>query len=190
MFCSRCGSRVDGSQRFCSACGVVLPAGLEKPSTEAPPEIPFVPTHRVISSSLTPIFIFVYPGVWLAAGIALAIAFWRSSPQERDVPSALIILGVWLSLEITLLWQSTVLKKVTIDGTDLIISNYFREICVPLRSIISVSQPKWTRTQAVRIYFDPPTVFGQCIRFVPAGYELPWKENRIVAELRWLSRAG
>lgn len=36
MYCTRCGARLDGSARFCTACG--KPTGAAQPSAAAPPK--------------------------------------------------------------------------------------------------------------------------------------------------------
>jgi len=193
MYCVNCGEKLCNVQRFCSRCGFGVPEALAGSfATEPRGELPFFPIHQVISSHSTVVARFVLPAVWLAAGIAGAIWYLRIPGSERadSLGSAGVAAFVWLFLGIFILWTSSVLKKVTIDGRDLIVSNYFREARIPLNSIIRVHQDKWTRTQPVKIFFNLRTPFGRSISFIPAGYELPWKEHPIVAKLRWLSRVA
>jgi hypothetical protein len=135
---------------------------------------------------------FIVPALWLVAGIAASIWYLRLPASDRPDPSfpiQWIVLVWWLIVGIVVLWTAKLIKKVTIDGKDLIVSNYFREVRIPFGNISRVSQSKALREKMVRIDFNIPTPFGRNIRFVPGmSFTLPWKEHPIVAELRGLSR--
>lgn len=84
MYCTNCGARLDGIQRFCSECGVAVPGVLAGSSPSEPHgQAPLVPIHRVISSGSMVVEGFVLPAVWLAAGIAGAVWYFRLPAAER-----------------------------------------------------------------------------------------------------------
>jgi hypothetical protein len=59
------------------------------------------------------------------------------------------------------------LKAVAIDETELYISNYLREISVPLSDVEQVAEGGWFRRGTVTIHLRPQTVFGRRILFWP-----------------------
>jgi hypothetical protein len=79
------------------------------------------------------------------------------------------------------------LKKVTLDGNTLVISNYFSEARVPLKDVVEVTGSRWANTRQVTLTFDRDTAFGASIIFMPqARFLWPGQEHPIARELREL----
>ena len=89
-----------------------------------------------------------------------------------------------------LLRQAALLKKVAVEGMDLLLSDFRREIRVPLRQIDEVAE--WALLAGVaEIRFRAATPFGDRVRFLPTrARSFPWGSSPTVAELRELARAG
>ena len=58
------------------------------------------------------------------------------------------------------------LKRVRIDGGTLLISNYWKEIEVPVREVVAVRGSDWSNGQ-ITITFEHDTEFGKSIMFIP-----------------------
>jgi hypothetical protein len=80
------------------------------------------------------------------------------------------------------------LKRVRVDENFLYVSNYLREISVPLDLIIEVTEIRWLNIHPVAIYFRDATEFGRKITFMPTtrifGF---FSSHPVVSELRGLA---
>lgn len=76
-------------------------------------------------------------------------------------------------------------KKVSVDDEFLYVSNYRREIKIPISNIKDVSQIKWYRTRPVTIYLKEDSEFGREIVFTPKlnGFQV-FADNPVVDELK------
>jgi len=80
------------------------------------------------------------------------------------------------------------LKKVSIAADSLIISNYRREIAVPLGEIERITENRWLNYRPVTIHLRHDAGFGRTITFMPKVRPfLLWRSHPIVAELRALA---
>jgi hypothetical protein len=81
---------------------------------------------------------------------------------------------------------------VQVDDRDLRLSNYRREVLVPLASVVAVRENRWLNIRPITIEFREPTPFGQRVVFMPAGRGQPfWKVHPVAEELRQLvNQAG
>ena len=85
---------------------------------------------------------------------------------------------------------SIALKKILIDGSDLIISNYSREYRVPLTRLRRIVELRFVSPQTIKLIFDEDVGPGASVIFLPTQkYLWPWQEHPIVKELRRLSDA-
>lgn len=76
-------------------------------------------------------------------------------------------------------------KKVSVDDSFLYVSNYRKEIKIPLSGIGDVTEIKWVRTRPVTIHLKTDSEFGRKIVFTPKmnGFRI-FADNPIVAELK------
>jgi len=145
-----------------------------------------------LSSRWTPFYKFVLP-VLVTGG--MGVSLWRGarSPQEfrlaQDMTSAqgLALMLVVALVVAAIMWYTLApLKKVELDGDDLVISNYRTEIRVPLEMVEKIDERSMTNPRRYRMTFKEPTDFGRRIVFLePMAWTLnPWHECEEVAELR------
>jgi len=98
-----------------------------------------------------------------------------------------LVLGVWYVLRF---------KRVRLDGDTLLISNYVREVRVPLRSVRSTGIDTLGRSRWAVIDFDSETPFGTSISFMPKtletakGVEYPIVAYRVYRDTGRVSRAA
>jgi hypothetical protein len=79
------------------------------------------------------------------------------------------------------------LKRVRRDATHLYISNFLREIAVPLNQIVDVTENSMSSFNPVTVHFRSATEFGQRIKFIPIVRFLPGRPHPVVAELKRLA---
>jgi hypothetical protein len=84
-------------------------------------------------------------------------------------------------------WGCIRLKRVSLEGQVLYVSNYRQEIAVPLREISEITENRWINIHPVTIHFHHETEFGESVVFMP---KVRWfaflSSHPIVAELRSL----
>lgn len=98
----------------------------------------------------------------------------------------LLMVGGWLAGTALLLMLSWGLKRVRLRDNDLLISNYIREIAIPLSEVSSVHQRLFPNAGAITVEFRSPTRFGRRITFLPSGRRARWygEEGTLFQELR------
>jgi hypothetical protein len=100
----------------------------------------------------------------------------------------------WIFLVVVLLaaasvyWFCIRLKQVRIDDEALYISNYLKEVRVPLRDIAEVTENRWVNIHPVTIAFQSDTEFGRSILFMPQIRWFGWSSHPVVGELREAAR--
>lgn len=98
----------------------------------------------------------------------------------------LLIVPIFLAAGIYVMSRTTMrYKKVAIDNEFLYVSNYRKEIKIPLSTISDVTEIKWIRTRPITIYLKNESEFGRKIIFTPKmnGFRV-FADNPIVAELK------
>ena len=149
---------------------------------------------RTLSSGQTVLLKFLFPVFWIGGFGLGTIALWLAPSHARGGPSPVetkwVFLAAWILGTAFILWISVGLKRVRLDGDTLYISNYMREIGVPLGLVELVSENRWINVRPVTIQFRQPTEFGDKITFIPKARPFgPWNPNPIVAELQALAAA-
>ncbi len=150
--------------------------------------IPIVGGRQRLSSLVTPFLKYVIPAV---PPILVVFLFYQFSRTEganlyTTLPP-LMLFGVMATA--LSFWVGSRLYKVEREGPDLILSNYRKEIRVPLAEVVGVECFWFSSNKEITLHFGRPTEFGSRIIFAPrndlslAGYEHPLAE-----ELRRLAR--
>ena len=113
-----------------------------------------------ISSSITPFTKFILPGGFIAAWPAWL--YQIQDPKFGYMPAV-----VWSAACVFLVWWTLPIKKVSVSADQFLISNYLREIRVPVTQLVKIGEDRGNRTPNIALFFDPPTAFGRKIRIVP-----------------------
>jgi len=148
---------------------------------------------RDLSSSWTFLAKFAVPTLWILIGGLLNLSFWFDVPhggRPSPPPEAkFLFLSVWIFGSAFVFWSKAGLKRVRMDRTQLLVSNYVREICVPISAVIDVKQNCWLKSRPITIYFGGTTEFGDQATFIPKWRLriLFWREDPVVDELRQLA---
>jgi hypothetical protein len=97
-------------------------------------------------------------------------------------------LVIWIVGAAFILWACAGLKRVRVDSKSLYVSNYLREITIPLSMIEDITEIRWVNIHPVTIYFRNVTEFGQRITFMPiTRFFGLWSSHPVVAELKLLA---
>jgi len=148
------------------------------------------PCTERLSSRWTFFFKFLFGPLWIggfAAGTAtLWIHAWLGDPGNAAPPGLR-----WGFLAATVLgsafiyWSCIRLKEVRMDSRFLYLSNFSREIQVPLSQIVDVREFRLDNSHPITLTFSPPTEFGSRIVFMPRIRLIGlWSSHPVVGRLR------
>ena len=148
--------------------------------------------RRTISSSLTQVYKMIFPTIWIG-GFALGTLLMFIPARYRGAPGTAGEFHdeKWQFLAMTLLgalvlWRTCMpLKRVELDESSLYISNFQKEIVVPLTELVEVKENRWINTRPITIRFRSPTEFGESIFFMPKmEWVGPFSPHPVIQELQ------
>lgn len=159
--------------------------------------------QRTLSVRYTFLLKFVLPPLWIGGcGYGVWLLWFRPEDAlvDREAGAATVALLRWLFLALFAIGVllavafAVPLKRVRLAPDGLRISNYFREIAVPLSEVGDVRQ-NWLPTyRMVTLDLRTETPLGRRVIFFPAGprrmafwREDYWREDETVIELRSLA---
>jgi len=148
--------------------------------------------RRTISSAQTYLMKVVFPVLWIGAFATVTAllfsgggGFTDEAGNPPDPAEKWTFLVATLAGGAFIYWACIRLKRVALDDQALYISNYHREIVVPLRDIEFVTESRWINIHPITIHLQRDTEFGTRIVFMP---KVRWfafcSSHPIVAELR------
>ena len=140
---------------------------------------------ETISSGLTPFYKFGFLTVWsIIWGVAAAATVFRGQPQGWAMAGVLVVGGAFI-------WRLLGgLKRVRLDGRNLLISNYKEEIVVPVGELAAVRQRVFISPKMVTLELGRDTPFGRWIVFMPRTLFRLFSVVEFVDRLRSLSRSA
>lgn len=143
---------------------------------------------ETISSSLTFFFKFVFTALWSGGfGLGTVTMFFSGQPEVRTM--RWLFAAVWI-LGTTLIWWTCArFKRVKLNGTALLISNYRDEIAVQAADIADVRQNRWINLRPITLTLRRETPFGRMVTFMPRRSFRLFSEDEIVMRLRGLAGA-
>jgi len=148
--------------------------------------------ERTLSSAWTFWQKFVFPTLWISmfgfGSLGLFLGVFHDG-DDAAPPGWMkwLFLAVWIIGSIFIGWGCGRLKKVRTDGSAILISNYFKEVRIPLDAVRDVTENRWINIHPVTIHFRHPTPFGDRIVFMPAVRFFGWRPHPVVSELRELA---
>ncbi|HEV7364566.1 MAG TPA: hypothetical protein VGN76_01835 [Gemmatimonadales bacterium] len=138
---------------------------------------------------------FVLPSVWLAGFAAVTVGLFAGDGSSNrggpEFPAEMkwLFLGATVLGGLFLYWGCMRLKRVDLDEDALYISNYLREVRVPLRDIEEVTENRWINIRPVTVEFRRDTDFGPRITFMPkTRWWSFWRAHPVVGELEAAAR--
>lgn len=119
-----------------------------------------------LSSALTFSYKCIFAPVWILGFSIGTIAMLVSSGRRGDVPVGSFVAATIVGSTL-LYWFCIRLKRVELDGQTLFVSNYLREVAIPLRDIAKISENRWVNLHPITVSFATETDFGWSIVFMP-----------------------
>ena len=139
---------------------------------------------ETVSSSLTFLYKFILTTVWSAGfGLGTVVMILSRKPEAMRWQFA----AAWAIGTVFLLLTCARLKRVKLDGAALAISNYRRDVTVPVGEIANVRQNRLINLRPVTITFRKQTPFGSAVTFIPRASFRLFSEDDIVTRLRRLA---
>ena len=139
--------------------------------------------NKTISSSMTVIYKFIFPSVWIS-GFGIGTLAMLTTGNDMGW----MFLAMWIAGSVFLAWGCFPLKRVQIDGSELLISNYRKTIRVQISQLQDVTENLLSNIHPVWIHFKTTTEFGNRIMFMPTVTFLIFSSHPIVSELKTLSK--
>jgi hypothetical protein len=150
-----------------------------------------------LSSRLTAFYKFVFPTLWLtgfgAGTIALFVESGLRHGHSTQAPPPYMkwyLLIAWVLGALFIYWSCIRLKKVSLSARDLLVSNYFKTITIPLTGIERVSGTRMLSPEHLRI--SAQTSSSARYRFIfmpPLRFSFGFSEHPLAGELRRMVEA-
>ena len=145
--------------------------------------------RRRLSSLQTFLNKIVFPAIWIPVWGFAALAMFFGRVEGPEPPLKWIFLVAWIVGCAVIYWTCIRLKEVSVDDNFLYVSNYLKEIAIPLSEIRDVTENKWINLHPVTIHLKSPTEFGDKIVFMPTvRYFAFFSSHPVVNELKELAR--
>lgn len=130
----------------------------------------------------------ILPVFWITVwGIGIVAMFFAG--EGENAPPKFIFLLFWIMGIAFLYWTCMRLKAVSVDDDFLYVSNYIKEISIPLSNIHDVTENRWINVHPVTIHLKSPSEFGDKIVFMPKVRIFSFfSSHPVVAELKELAR--
>ena len=143
---------------------------------------------RRISSSLTIVYKFFVVSCWLIIFFTFTMALIFA-----QVENWWSLLGWWIFAAlfgVPVLLLCVPLKRVLIDGDQLVVSNYIKAIRIDLSNIADVTENLWIG-HYIWVHLKNPTAFGKKIIFIPTMcLSMIGSLHPVVSELKQLAGLG
>ena len=122
---------------------------------------------RRLSSLQTPLMKILLPLFWIPFwGFGTVILFFGRF-EGGDPDLQWIFLFGSVGGFVLIYWSCMRLKAVRVDDNFLYVSNYLKEISIPLSEIYDVTENAWINIHPVTIHLKSPSEFGEEIVFMP-----------------------
>ncbi|HEY4407776.1 MAG TPA: hypothetical protein VGN55_24250 [Xanthobacteraceae bacterium] len=136
---------------------------------------------------------FIFPIFWITIFGGFTFAAWTARlVDNQGVPLAKMKYNLLFGLimgSLLILLSIARLKRIRVDGHSIYISNYRKEISIPLGAIVDITEYWWFNPTLINIHFRSETEFGNKITFTPQQRRpfLTWGPHPTVVELRRLA---
>jgi len=145
---------------------------------------------RRLSSLQTFLMKVIFPGLWIPLFGMAPLMMFLGLAQGPDAPPKWLFLFIWLVGSAFIYWGCVRLKEVSVDAEFLYVSNYIKEITIPLSEIFDVTENLWLNIHPVTIHLKSPSEFGDKIVFMPTvRFFSLFSSHPVVSELKELARS-
>ena len=143
---------------------------------------------RRLSSLQTVLMKIVYPVMWIPSFGFVTFMMPFDGPNGRDFPPKWLFMVGFVASAVFVYWSCVRLKEVSVDDQFLYVSNYLKEVSIPLSEIYDVTENKWINIHPVTIHLKSPSEFGEKIVFMPKTRSFAFfSSHPVVNELKKLA---
>lgn len=152
-------------------------------------QVIFYQMKRQLSSKLTFLTKIILPAVCITMWTVITLTMFLGFGESRQPLPKFLFLGFSIGGTAILYFTVMKYKAVSIDDDFLYVSNYLKEISIPLSNIRDVTEIRRVRGHPVTIHLQIPSEFGSKITFTPKakGFRF-FSANPLVEELKELAR--
>lgn len=119
----------------------------------------------LLSSRVTLVYKVALPAIIL--GVFAPVVWNRMWSAGATVPGRTLVIVVVCAMGFATLWLCVSLKKVSVTGDRLVVSNYLELEAIPLGEIASVSATRLLSPEIIWIRLKRTTNFGRLVLFMP-----------------------
>ena len=142
---------------------------------------------RELSSRLTFVAKIVMPGLWVLVWLVITLTA-LVGVDRRTAPPPLLFFVLGAVGTAIIYFAVMRYMKVSVDETFLYVSNYSKEIRIPLSDIGDVTEIVWLRGHPVTIHLKRRSEFGSKVRFTPKSQGFRFlSPHPVVGELKALA---
>jgi len=143
---------------------------------------------RRLSSLQTFLVKIIIPVIWIFVGGIQTISMFFDRVPYRNAPPAWFFLFFFVAGCGFIYWEGIRMKWVSVDGHYLYVSNYLKEISIPLSEICDVTENGWLTPRPVTIHLRSSSDFGDKIVFKPkVRLFAPFIPHPVIRELKGLA---
>jgi hypothetical protein len=130
-----------------------------------------------------------FPAIWIPMfGFIVSRLFQGAFPTPDESFKWMFLFG-GIASTIFIYWSCVRLKAVSVDDDFLYVSNYLKEISIPLSEINDVTEIVWLNIHPVTIHLKSESAFGDKIIFMLKSKFTFFSSHPVVAELKDLARS-
>jgi len=146
---------------------------------------------RRLSSLQTFLMKFIFPVFWISIWGTGTLMMFLTGVDDPKAPPKWLFLILWIVITPFLYWTCMRLKEVSVDDNFLYVSNYLKEIAIPLSEIQDVTENVWVNLHPVTIHLRSSSEFGDKIVFMPTARVFAFfSSHPVVKELKELARSS
>ena len=132
----------------------------------------------------------IFPGFWIPIWGFVTLMAFLGGGKDADPVAKWFVLCALVVGSAFLYWSCIRLKEVSVDDDFLYVSNYLKEISIPLSNIYDVTENVWINIHPVTIHLSSPSEFGDKIIFMPkTRFFALFSSHPVVKELKVLARS-
>lgn len=109
----------------------------------------------------------IFPLLWIPLFGFGTLTMFTGGFQGADASPKWMFLFGWIAGSVFIYWSCVRLKEVSADENFLYVSNYLKEVSIPLSEIYDVTENVWLNIHPVTIHLKSPSEFGAKIVFMP-----------------------
>jgi hypothetical protein len=140
--------------------------------------------ERLLSSKMTFFYKKIFPAAWIITFSFITFLVWFGSCQAASATKWLTIVCLTAG-SLFILWYSSRLKTIRLQGDHLVVSDYRSEEVIPLLQIGKVEETRIWNPKLIKLRLVRPGQWGDDIVFIaPVQCQFIFSNHPLVRELR------